>query len=203
MQYVAVPVITLPSLILSDGLTPKWRFVASTLTRKYAAVVTRYGAATANVMALCERLAPCLLVLEHAAVCKLGDDELRELTGFGRSVKVLVEAGPVDLLETEHLIRLGCSGVIPASAPPGQGCRALLAIHRGELWANRSFMSDFIRRLLRDSRHGLTVREGEILTLLAKGLKNTDGTSAVCTVSSVLTIEPRPPRSPQTPSRPL
>ncbi|HEX4940318.1 MAG TPA: response regulator transcription factor [Candidatus Kapabacteria bacterium] len=92
------------------------------------------------------------------------------------SVKVLVMADRADEALVEQSIHLGAKGVFHHCCEPGQLVNAVAAVHRGEFWIERKFISRMLmesgrrdakptgRRLIDD----LTPAELKILSAIAK-----------------------------------
>jgi DNA-binding NarL/FixJ family response regulator len=67
-----------------------------------------------------------------------------------------------------HSMQLGVHGLIPAGATAADFCIAMKAVRAGQLW----FTKDMMDTALQMKRVVLTRREGELIDLLAQGLKN-------------------------------
>ncbi len=92
---------------------------------------------------------------------------------FGRSVLVLVRVAREDDETVDRLMRLGCMGFVGERASAAAIGEAIRALGKGEIWANRRFLAEFIRGLLSaQSPRNLTARENEILNLISKGRSN-------------------------------
>jgi DNA-binding NarL/FixJ family response regulator len=159
-------------IILSGGLSSKWNRVGLAFSNKYSAAITRCNGGTREILSLAAHLAPCVVVVEDELIGTIDEDELSQTLDFGQIFHLVVEMGAADGGRLEHLIRIGCSGVLLCSATSAEASRALRAVMKGELWAPREIVSDLLRKTLRETKHHLTVRESEILALVAEGLKN-------------------------------
>lgn len=159
-------------VILCGDLSPKWSRLCQEMTETDGAIVTRCGGEPAEILALCRRLSPCVLVADAAFIERCNPEDFSTAADFGQSIQVLVEAEEPGPVRAEHLIRLGCGGMLNRSSSPSLARRALRAVLGGELWASRKLLSGMTRKLLRESKHQLTYRESEILALVAEGLKN-------------------------------
>jgi DNA-binding NarL/FixJ family response regulator len=162
------------AIILSSGLSAKWVKVGRSFAQRYSTTVIRNSGDSGSILTLARRLAPCVLVIEEELTDGFSPDDLSQVLDFGESIKLLVEMKNNDLAREEQLIRIGCSGVLADSATAGNASRALKAVAEGELWASRALISDLVRKLLREAKHHLTVRESEILALVTEGLKNNE-----------------------------
>jgi DNA-binding NarL/FixJ family response regulator len=162
----------LGQVILCGDLTPKWARLGQELTETGGTIVTRCTGEPAETLALCRRLSPCVLVADAAFIEHCNPEDFSTAVDFGQTIQVLIEADEPGLARAEHLIRLGCGGLLNRSSSPSLARRALRAVLDGELWASRKLLSGMTQKLLRESKHQLTFRESEILALVAEGLKN-------------------------------
>lgn len=78
--------------------------------------------------------------------------------------------------ELADLLRLGYRGVIRSFEGPDIVQRALLALRRGEIWAERQVIMQALRP---KESHKLTTQEHRVLTLVSQGLSNKDIASAL------------------------
>jgi len=67
-----------------------------------------------------------------------------------------------------HAMEMGVRGIIPVATPIESLIAALSSIRRGQLW----FEKTFTEQLLLTKRVSLTGREGQLVALIAQGLKN-------------------------------
>jgi DNA-binding NarL/FixJ family response regulator len=67
-----------------------------------------------------------------------------------------------------HAMEMGVRGIIPVATPIESFTAALSSIRRGKLW----FEQSFVEHLLVTERVSLTPREGQLVGLIAQGLKN-------------------------------
>jgi DNA-binding NarL/FixJ family response regulator len=90
-----------------------------------------------------------------------------------------------------NAIACGAKGYVFDGAPPSEFARALRVVSQGSMWAPRQVLSMFIERAITPPRRlrfktsdVLTVRDKQVLTLLASGLSNRE-------ISAPLGIEVR------------
>jgi DNA-binding NarL/FixJ family response regulator len=121
-----------------------------------------------------------VLVVDGEFLTGLDPEEFYKAVDFGLGIRVLVELEELHFAEAAHLIRIGCAGYISKTASPEQAGEALRAVLAGELWASRRIVSSVLLNVLRESRHGLTFRESEILSLVSEGLKNSEIAERLC-----------------------
>jgi DNA-binding NarL/FixJ family response regulator len=72
-------------------------------------------------------------------------------------------------------VGIGVRGVLPKTAGPEQVIECLLRVHEGELWFEKSLTDS----ILTAKRVVLTKREGQLVALLAQGLKNKEIATAL------------------------
>jgi len=136
-------------------------------------VVSQCSGAINEMLAECERLAPCVFVVSQQSLERVGADEIKVSVGVGGSVRVLVLGARKDPSLAEKALSMGCMGYLPQDAPSSVIRRAVRAIAAGEVWADRSTVAQVMKKmLLRQLLHGLTLRERDILRLIASGLSN-------------------------------
>jgi len=101
-----------------------------------------------------------------------------------RIIMMISDDGKEDFVEA---IRLGCSGIVPKRTSTELLLKSIRKVHGGEIWLDRISTADVIRRLakkgsgngaprqgLREQGAALSVREREIVGLIAQGFKNKD-----------------------------
>jgi DNA-binding NarL/FixJ family response regulator len=126
-----------------------------------------------ELLSYCQKLMPCVLIVDQAFVENLDPVEFGNIIAFGRSIKVLAMARNVSPRMLENLLRMGCAGVLLDNLSSSKLRRAVRCVAEGELWASRRLMARLIQDLLlAESPRRLTGREQEILGLIGQGLKN-------------------------------
>ncbi|MBZ5676590.1 MAG: response regulator transcription factor [Acidobacteriia bacterium] len=129
--------------------------------------------ANGELAAICKQLNPCVLIAEIALINTLNFPVLTGTDTFEGSIKLLAVVDQDDPEQSKKLLRMGFSGAIHRTAPPTVYRRALCALAGGELWASRGTMAALVRELLLvDQPRRLTVREKQILELIANGHHN-------------------------------
>jgi DNA-binding NarL/FixJ family response regulator len=101
-----------------------------------------------------------------------------------RVIMMIADDAKEDFVEA---IRLGCSGIVPKRTSTELLLKSIRKVHAGEIWLDRISTADVIRRLakkgagnggtrqgLREQGAALSVREREIVGLIAQGFKNKD-----------------------------
>lgn len=135
--------------------------------------VVRCPAITGEVISVCHRLTPCVLVADVSFLANINLAKFAIAIDSGRSVKTLIVVDEDDPKFCQRLLRIGFAGVIQRSAPSTVFRRAIDALAQGELWASRKTISVLVREFLADSNpRKLTTREREVFELLAQGCKN-------------------------------
>lgn len=108
------------------------------------------------------------------ALRQLDEQALREGTRFGRSLRILVLADEYSEETVCRLLMLGCSGYLAAEASGDTLRKAIQAVARGEIWAERHLVARTLQQALAAAGTDdlLTTREREILGLLRAGHTN-------------------------------
>lgn len=129
----------------------------------------------------CQQMAPCVLLLDQSTLEDLDPPELLGTLDGRRSIRVLVVGPQQDDETVQSLIRMGCMGFASEHAAPSTLKKAVHALARGELWLDRRLITGVIQQLQYSlTSQQLTPREGEILRLIARGLKNRSIAEKLC-----------------------
>jgi DNA-binding NarL/FixJ family response regulator len=151
-----------------------WKKVRRALGTGSEFMVLQCPAVPAEVLSLCGRLGPSVLLSEPRFAKQFRNTDLIELSRSGR-LQVLALAEEPGAVDYDVLLRAGCAGVLESKSPPELYRRAIHAVMQGEIWAPRLVLAQFAREsLLAGSARRLTSREAEILHLLALNYKNQD-----------------------------
>jgi DNA-binding NarL/FixJ family response regulator len=150
----------------------KWRQLESSFAEQSGTVAIRCDGEPERVLAQCQKLVPCTLVVTQSFVESIDPDEFAAAVDFGLSVRVLVELQQEDFHTVANLLRIGCVGVVSENADPKLIRKAIQTVGAGQWWVSRTTMSQLLRSLLLCEKRKLTEREGEILHLVGEGLKN-------------------------------
>jgi len=136
-------------------------------------VLTPCSGTITEILAECGRIGPCVLVLSQESVEKLNPDEFRAWVEVGGSVRVLVLGTRKDPNLVKKFLSMGCMGYLPSRVPGPALRRAVRAIAGGEVWADRSTITQVMKSIiLKQSIQVLTLRERDILRRIASGLSN-------------------------------
>lgn len=126
-----------------------------------------------EILFYCQKLAPCILVIDESVFRRHASSEFRESAAFNSMVRVLAIADAGDRALAEQLLRMGCAGALDQNAPAAAVKKAIHKIASGELWFPRMLLSQLIRETVSAaSGPQLTARELEILQLIRQGYKN-------------------------------
>lgn len=127
---------------------------------------------SAEILALCRRLAPALIVIEDSRLQVLPFKQLRDLIGR-REIQILVLSEDPSDDDYEEFFRKGCTGVVPHNVSKEILRKAVLAIGDGELWLPRRVLSKLAHdAFLKGTTRKVTQRESEIFKLLCLGFTN-------------------------------
>jgi len=122
-----------------------------------------------NLPALKDRLAngnPDLAVVDLTPQVTL--TELTELQSLNRECKLILWTGPIARDAALQALTIGIRGVLRKTLPLEAHRQCLHNVHSGELWVEKSLADS----LQAQERVTLTPREGQLVALLARGLKN-------------------------------
>lgn len=113
-------------------------------------------------------------VVGAPALSQIEEQALLEGTRYGKSLKLLILADDYNEETICRLLMLGCSGYLPGDASAEVLRKAILAVARGEIWAERHLVTRTLQQALvaAGTEAILTSREREILGLLRAGNTN-------------------------------
>ncbi len=164
----------LPVVIPEESLS-QWRALKRCLTTHTDFMVVRCPAPSADILAHCSRMSPCILVIDLAVLDELDPQAFMRTVDFGRAVRVLVKVHRDDPEVVERILRVGCMGLVAEGTAPSEIGHAIRALANGEIWASPRSLADFVRSILTSrNRTNLTAREAQILDLIARGRSNRD-----------------------------
>jgi DNA-binding NarL/FixJ family response regulator len=160
-------------MVVCADLSPEsWKRIQHALQDLPGLTLLRCPAVAADVLSVCSRLGPSVLIAERDFIRQFDSEELLELSRSGR-LQVLALVPEVLSDDYVNLLRSGCAGVIEEDIAPDVLRRAVVSVGVGQMWAPRLVLSQLAREsLLADSPRRLTPRENEILRLLARSYRN-------------------------------
>jgi DNA-binding NarL/FixJ family response regulator len=125
-----------------------------------------------EILTLCRRLVPAMVVIEDIRIQTLPLKQLRDLIGR-RDIQILVFSDTTDSASFEHFFRMGCTGVLPYKVTPQMLRKAVLAVCEGELWLPRKVLSKLAQdSFVKGTTRKMTQRESEIFKLISLGFTN-------------------------------
>jgi len=127
-----------------------------------------------------QRTQPDVILLDVMLGEESALDHIRTISGFSPPSRIIVLTGIVDRETNRRAASDGARGIVLKSQASQSLLKAIKKVHEGEVWFDRSFTAtllDDIQRSQLDSSDNrkirtLTVREREIVALIAKGLVN-------------------------------
>jgi DNA-binding NarL/FixJ family response regulator len=135
-------------------------------------IFAQSGEASADILALCQRLQPALVVIEENSLQVIPFKQLLDLI-VRRDIQILVFSDKQDEAAYTEFFHLGCSGVIPCNVTAQTLRRAVLAICNGELWLPRRILSKLAHdAFVKNNVRKVTQRESEIFKLVCLGFTN-------------------------------
>jgi DNA-binding NarL/FixJ family response regulator len=164
-----------PAIVCLDPEGDIWRRLLSLFlddSKPSEFILTRASESSAEILALCRRLAPVLIVVEEANLPQLPLAGLAGLIGPA-GVQILLFSGKDDFHSLESFFRQGCCGVLSPAVPDSTLLKAIRAVFSGELWLPRKLISQLSREaFLRGGAPKLTRRESDILRMIGLGQTN-------------------------------
>jgi DNA-binding NarL/FixJ family response regulator len=145
------------------------------LSARQGFVLLRCGGSLDSILSDCEKMAPCVLIVDQVVVQTEGLDleHFGPRVEYGRLIQVLVVGPTRDPGLVEDLLRMGCVGFVNHDIAPALLKKAVRSVANGEFWADRKATSRIVQQLLSQSgSRNLTRREKQVLWLIGQGLKN-------------------------------
>lgn len=165
----------LPAIVCLDPAGAIWSRLKGLLESNSGPskfILARASESSADILTLCRRLMPALLVLEDAQLHHVPFTGLHGLLGPA-GIQVLVFSEKTDDPSVEYFFRQGCAGVLSAGKPDDVVLKAIQALFSGELWLPRKLISKLAREMFfKGPTPKLTHRESDILRLISLGHTN-------------------------------
>jgi two-component system nitrate/nitrite response regulator NarL len=128
-----------------------------------------------------DRVKPQLVLLDLDLRGESGLDLIQEFSSKG--ARVLVFTGIRDQEQHQLCLRLGATGLIRKEESRHVLLKAIEKVHRGEIWFDRTMMSDVLSNVLKQKNEkdsdpdtakiaSLTDRELQVIKLVSEGRKN-------------------------------
>ena len=175
MPDVISPGKSLKAVICLEGSPKLWKLINRALESANGSpefIFARSGEAAGEILSLCQRLFPALLLIEETRLPQLPFKQLRDLIAR-RDIQILVFSDKLDEASQMEFFHQGCTGVIPSNVNSQSLRRAVLAICEGELWLSRRVLSKLAHdAFAKGTIRKVTQRESEIFKLVCLGFTN-------------------------------
>jgi len=135
-----------------------------------------------EVIALIGKLQPDIVLLDVAMPGQSGLDVARQLHEAGTTTRIILLTAALHRAEIPRALKLGVRGVVAKESAIGLLLKAIRAVQSGEYWVEREVIGDLVEALGRPdagrsraaekSPFGLTLRERELVGLVAAGCSN-------------------------------
>jgi len=134
-----------------------------------------------EVLTLLTRCRPDILLLDLKMEKLDGLSVLPQIVEHYPQIKVILLTAHITRDESVTAIREGARGIILKYAATEFLIKGIHKVHGGELWADNTTMSQVVESLARKfrrekepekSKHDLSSREKEVITLVASGMRN-------------------------------
>jgi DNA-binding NarL/FixJ family response regulator len=166
---------SLKAIICLEGSAKLWKLINRALEAADGSpefIFARSGEASAEILSLCQRLFPALVLIEETRLHRLPFKQLRDLIAR-RDIQILVFSDKRDESSHMEFFHQGCTGVIPSDVTSPLLRRAVLAICEGELWLPRRVLSKLAHdAFVKGTIRKVTQRESEIFKLVCLGFTN-------------------------------
>jgi two-component system, NarL family, nitrate/nitrite response regulator NarL len=132
------------------------------------------------VLGLVQQCEPDILILDMTAPKLMGTEVLRQLSGMGLPVRVLVLTTEIGANETVQALNLGARGVVLKNSTSAMLFECIRHVMAGEYWVPPDSIASLVERLRhspprptpRSTQFGLTGRELEIILEVVSGASN-------------------------------
>jgi DNA-binding NarL/FixJ family response regulator len=132
-------------------------------------------------LALAACTKPNLILLDIDLGIENGLDFLPELHQTATDARVLILTGVKDVEAHRRAASLGAAGLVLKEQAAEVLLKAIKKVHQGEVWLDRSMMAILLNEMTQSGKKvnpedakisSLTLRELEVIALIAEGLKN-------------------------------
>jgi two-component system nitrate/nitrite response regulator NarL len=132
-------------------------------------------------LALAASTKPNLILLDVDLGSENGLDFLPELHQTATDARVLILTGVKDVEAHRRGASLGAAGLVLKEQAAEVLLKAIKKVHQGEVWFDRSMMGNLLNEMAQSGKKvnpedakisNLTLRELEVIALIAEGLKN-------------------------------
>ncbi len=136
-----------------------------------------------DAVAMASREQPDIILLDLIMGTENGIEYISELLRVTKQSRIIILTSVQDTKVHQVAVQAGAMGVVLKEKTPEVLFKAIEKVNAGEVWLDRSMIANVVAEVSRQGREGnnnpeeariktLTKREGEIITLVAQGLKN-------------------------------
>jgi two-component system, NarL family, nitrate/nitrite response regulator NarL len=140
---------------------------------------------------LITKLKPDIILVELNLTGQPEQDILSSLVNAAEGARLILVTEMSDPKTLQKVVEDGVVGVVDKTQPPEILIKAIVKVHAGEVWLERSLIANVLSRLSRnqstnkadpeaDSITRLSDREKEVVKLIGKGLKNKRISTELC-----------------------
>jgi DNA-binding NarL/FixJ family response regulator len=163
------------AIICAGSSSRRWKLLNEALEPREGSqefIFARSGDSPTDLLDLCRRLLPALVVIEELHLQTIPFKQLRDLIGR-REIQILVFSDRLDYKSLVDFFQIGCTGVVQPNVTVQTLRKAVLAICEGELWLPRKVLTGLANQaFVKGAVRKVTQRESEIFRLICLGFTN-------------------------------
>jgi len=152
--------------------------LAGQLNRERSLQVVAQASGEDQIVRVLSKEKPRVLLFDYEGLGPNAESVISRLRRLAPTTRILVLATRSSQETVERVLRVGASGLVGKQLEFATLVRAIHAVAKGELWANRRATADFVEHMTESSGRvaaldgELTSREWEIVDGVGRGLRN-------------------------------